>query len=223
MIGGSSTEITSVRGVFPWIVFFKRCNLWSCRNIRFRKGYLSLVDFLLLEFDAAALVVSLPARNSDTNPHVSGQRGACGNFQWRHARRKAGGRAAGYPCPGRLWQAAFYCRRGDWRDPHRTRHRGVRAEAYRSNISNPEAIAVRVAGSLASVATAAAPVIWLLNGSTRLLLRMLRLRPQLKRAVTEDDIHYLVAGGARLGVIHAVERDMIEGVLDLATARSGRL
>jgi putative hemolysin len=42
------------------------------------------------------------------------------------------------------------------------------------------------------------------------------LRPQLKRSLTEDDIHYLVAEGARLGVIHAVERDMIEGVLDLA-------
>jgi putative hemolysin len=83
-------------------------------------------------------------------------------------------------------------------------------------LSNPEAIAIRVARPLALVATAAAPVIWLLNGSTRLLLRLLRLRPQLNRAVTEDDIHYLVAEGARLGVIHAVERDMIEGVLDLA-------
>src|SRR5262249_6278861 len=37
-----------------------------------------------------------------------------------------------------------------------------------------------------------------------------------ERAVTEDDIHYLVAEGARLGVIHTVEPDMIEGVLDLA-------
>jgi putative hemolysin len=83
-------------------------------------------------------------------------------------------------------------------------------------LSNPEAIAVRVSQPLALVARAAAPVIWLLNGSTRLLLRLLRLRPQLKRALTEDDIHYLVAEGARLGVIHAVERDMIEDVLDLA-------
>ena len=83
-------------------------------------------------------------------------------------------------------------------------------------LSNPEAIAVRVANPLALVATAAAPVIWLLNGSTGLLLRVLRLRPQLKRGLTEDDIHYLVAEGARVGVIHAVERDMIEGVLDLA-------
>jgi putative hemolysin len=83
-------------------------------------------------------------------------------------------------------------------------------------LSNPEAIAIRVARQLAWVARTAAPLVWLLNGSTRLLLRLLRLRPQLKRALTEDDIHYLVAEGARLGVIHTVERDMIEGVLDLA-------
>ena len=61
----------------------------------------------------------------------------------------------------------------------------------------------------------AAPVIWLLNGSTRLLLRMLHIRPRFERALSEDDIHYLVAEGARLGVIHTVERDMIEGILDL--------
>ena len=83
-------------------------------------------------------------------------------------------------------------------------------------LSNPEAIAIRVAKPLAWVSRVAAPLVWLLNGSTRLLLRLLRLRPQLKRALTEDDIHYLVAEGARLGVIHTVERDMIEGVLDLA-------
>jgi putative hemolysin len=83
-------------------------------------------------------------------------------------------------------------------------------------LNNPEPIAVRVARPLALVARAAAPVIWLLNASTRLLLGLLHLRPRFERALTEDDIHYLVAEGARLGVIHAVERDMIEGVLDLA-------
>jgi putative hemolysin len=84
-------------------------------------------------------------------------------------------------------------------------------------LSNPESIAVRAAQPLALVARVAAPVIWVLNGSTRLLLRLLHLRPRFERALTtEDDIHYLVAEGARLGVIHNVERDMIEGVLDLA-------
>jgi putative hemolysin len=83
-------------------------------------------------------------------------------------------------------------------------------------LSNPEAIAVRVAQPLALVARGAAPVIWLLNASTHLLLRLLGPRTGSERGVTEDDIHYLVAEGARLGAIHAVERDMIEGVLDLA-------
>jgi putative hemolysin len=82
-------------------------------------------------------------------------------------------------------------------------------------LNNPESIAIRVAQPLAFVARVAAPVIWLLNGSTYLLLRLLRLRPRFNRTMTQDDIHYLVAEGARLGVIHAVERDMIEGVLDL--------
>jgi putative hemolysin len=83
-------------------------------------------------------------------------------------------------------------------------------------LNNPESIALRVSQPLTFLARVAAPVIWLVNGSTRLLLRLLRLRPRFERALTEDDIHYLVAEGARLGVIHAVERDMIEGVLDLA-------
>ena len=83
-------------------------------------------------------------------------------------------------------------------------------------LNNPEPIAIRVARPLALVARAAAPAIWLLNASTRLLLRLLHLRPRFERDVTEEDIHYLVAEGARLGVIHTAERDMIEGVLDLA-------
>ena len=83
-------------------------------------------------------------------------------------------------------------------------------------LNNPESIAIRVAQPLAFLARIASPIIWMLNGSTRLLLRLLRFRPRFKRTMTEDDIHYLVAEGARLGVIHAVERDMIEGVLDLA-------
>lgn len=82
-------------------------------------------------------------------------------------------------------------------------------------LNDPESIAIRVARPLAFVAWAAAPAVWFLNYSTRLFLRLLRLRPRFERPLSEDDIHYLVAEGVRLGVIHSVERDMIEGVLDL--------
>jgi putative hemolysin len=83
-------------------------------------------------------------------------------------------------------------------------------------LSRPEAIAVRIARPLDFVSSAAAPVIWLLNMSTHLVLRVLGIKPRREQAMSEEDIHYLVAEGARLGVIHSAERDLIEGVLDLA-------
>ena len=83
-------------------------------------------------------------------------------------------------------------------------------------LNNPEQIAMRVARPLACVARMTAPIIRLLNFSTQIVLKLLHLRPRSERSVTEEDIHYMVAEGARLGVIHMVERDMIEGVLDLA-------
>jgi putative hemolysin len=82
----------------------------------------------------------------------------------------------------------------------------------------PEAIASRVAPALLLLARAAVPVIWLLDSSTSFILRRIGLPPESQRTVTEDDIHSIVAEGAKLGVIHPAERDMIEGVLDLEDA-----
>jgi putative hemolysin len=83
-------------------------------------------------------------------------------------------------------------------------------------LSNPEPIAMRVARPIALLARAAAPIVWILKKSTQALLFILRVHPHAKATLTEDDIHLIIDEGARLGVIHNVERDMIEGVLDLA-------
>jgi len=80
----------------------------------------------------------------------------------------------------------------------------------------PEPIAIWVAPPLSVLARAAVPIIWLLDISSNFVLRRIGLRPGVERNVTEDDIHSIVAEGAKLGVIHHVERDMIEGVLELA-------
>jgi putative hemolysin len=80
----------------------------------------------------------------------------------------------------------------------------------------PEAIAARVALRLSLLVRAAVPILWVLDGSSSFFLRLLRVRPAAEQSVTEEDIHSIVADGAKLGVIHHVERDMIEGVLDLA-------
>jgi putative hemolysin len=82
-------------------------------------------------------------------------------------------------------------------------------------LKNPEAIAVRVAPAVTLFARAAAPVLWLLDRSSNCLLRLMGISPGFERRVTDEDILSLVAEGERSGHVHADEREMIKGVLDL--------
>jgi putative hemolysin len=83
-------------------------------------------------------------------------------------------------------------------------------------LKNPEAIAVRVAPAITLLSKVATPVLWLLNLSGNCLLRVLGQSPGFERRVTDEDILTLVKEGESLGLLHASEREMIEGVLDLA-------
>ena len=82
-------------------------------------------------------------------------------------------------------------------------------------LKNPEAIALRVARPLAWFTQVAAPLVWLLNISTVSILGLLGLRPGFGRRVTDEDILGFIIEGEKSGLIHAAEREMIEGVLDL--------
>ena len=83
-------------------------------------------------------------------------------------------------------------------------------------LKSPETIACRLAPSLAFVIRAAAPLVWFINLSTAFILRIAGLKPGFHRAVTEEEIHLLIAEGEKSGAIQASERQMLEGVLDLA-------
>src|SRR5208337_1184557 len=83
-------------------------------------------------------------------------------------------------------------------------------------LKDPEAIASRVARPLVLMTKAAAPLVSFLSGSTDFIVRLMGLRPGFERPVTEEEIHDLIEEGEKSGAIHASEREMIEGVLDLA-------
>lgn len=82
-------------------------------------------------------------------------------------------------------------------------------------LRSPERIACAVAPPMALLSRAAAPLIWLLDASTRLVLRLLRLPMGADASVTDQDIKAIVAEAQSAGVIEKHERRMIQGVLRL--------
>lgn len=89
-------------------------------------------------------------------------------------------------------------------------------------LRDPESIACIVAPAMAMISRVAAPLVWLLDASTRLVFRLFGAPAADSRAVTEEEIKTLMAEAAGAGVIERDEHRMISGVLRMGdrTARS---
>ncbi len=79
----------------------------------------------------------------------------------------------------------------------------------------PERFATWIALPMRLFATVAAPFVWLLSLSTRVLLKALRLDKGSRDPVTEEEIRLLVAESAEQGVIDSDEHNMVNRVLRL--------
>ena len=86
----------------------------------------------------------------------------------------------------------------------------------RIGLSYAEPIALRVAHIMRFFAYLAAPVVWLLRGSTDILLKIMRLDNPPTIAVTEEEVKDLIAEGTETGVFKPAEKKLIEGVMRLA-------
>jgi len=80
----------------------------------------------------------------------------------------------------------------------------------------PERIASVVAAPLAMLVLVARPLVWFLENSTALLLKLLRVPDKRNETVTEEEVKIAIAEGTEAGVIDEVEQKMIHGVLALA-------
>ncbi|MGC4028911.1 MAG: hemolysin family protein [Steroidobacteraceae bacterium] len=76
--------------------------------------------------------------------------------------------------------------------------------------------AVLVAIPMQFVARAGAPLVWLLQRSTELLLRLVPAAAGSQSTVTDDDVRALAAEGLEKGGLHRHEAEMIDSVLRLA-------
>ncbi|HEV7436315.1 MAG TPA: hemolysin family protein [Pseudorhizobium sp.] len=85
----------------------------------------------------------------------------------------------------------------------------------------PEAVAARVAPAMTWVARVGAPLVWLLDVSGRLVLKVLGQSGETGERVTDEEIRTVLAEAHNAGVIETEESAMISGVMRLAdrTAR----
>jgi putative hemolysin len=83
-------------------------------------------------------------------------------------------------------------------------------------LRNPEAIACAVAPPMAWLSRAAAPIVWLLDTSTKLVFRLFGANMDTSAQVTEEEIRQMIAEAENAGVLEKGERQMISGVLRLA-------
>jgi putative hemolysin len=82
-------------------------------------------------------------------------------------------------------------------------------------LRDAEGIACLVAPAMTFLSRLAGPVVWLLDASTRLVMRLMGQGAASESAVTEEEIRTLVAEAESAGVIETDERLMIAGVLRL--------
>ena len=83
-------------------------------------------------------------------------------------------------------------------------------------LRKPEPIAAFVALPMRWLAKVTAPVVWLLDSTSLLIFRLLRLDREGEDNVTAEELHLMVAEASKSGVIEEHERSIISGVVRLA-------
>jgi putative hemolysin len=88
-------------------------------------------------------------------------------------------------------------------------------------LRNPEGVAARVAQPMAILALVGTPIVWLLDISGKLVLRLLGQSGQSEESVTEEEVRTIIAEATSAGIFESEEHSMISGVMRLAD-RSAR-
>ncbi|MCA0268311.1 MAG: hemolysin family protein [Bacteroidetes bacterium] len=86
-------------------------------------------------------------------------------------------------------------------------------------LSNPERIAMAMAGPMTVLSRIASPFVVLLEKSTNLFSRLLGNRASEEPVVTDEEITHLLQQGADAGVFDDAEREIVENVLWLGDQR----
>ncbi|MFT4012374.1 MAG: hemolysin family protein [Paracoccus sp. (in: a-proteobacteria)] len=88
-------------------------------------------------------------------------------------------------------------------------------------LRQPEQVAQRVAPLMRGISRVAAPLVWLLDRSGKLVLRLLGQTGTDSSGISDEEIRLVIAEAENAGVMHRAETEMIAGVMRIAD-RSAR-
>jgi putative hemolysin len=87
-------------------------------------------------------------------------------------------------------------------------------------LAAPERVASTVAPAMLVLSRIAAPVVWLLDRSGKLVLRLIGHSGRRETSVSDEDIRTVLSEAAGAGVIHRAEKELIGGVMRFSDRRA---
>ena len=82
-------------------------------------------------------------------------------------------------------------------------------------LRDPERVAARVAPAMVFLSKVSLPLVWLLDGSGKFVLRLLGQKGVSEEKMTEEEVKTVIAEARTAGVFEKEERNMLFGLLDL--------
>lgn len=90
-------------------------------------------------------------------------------------------------------------------------------------LNNPEAIATFLSPVMKILGAVAYPVVWFLSVSTRIVLKVVGVKPRKENPLTEDELRILLKQGSEYGVIEKEESQIISEVIRFGDKRASMI
>lgn len=86
--------------------------------------------------------------------------------------------------------------------------------------NNPEAITVRLSPLMWVLSFIAKPLVWFLSFSTKIFLKLFRIKHTDKPPVTEEELKLMIEQGSKYGVLELKESEMMKGIFRFGDRRA---
>lgn len=86
--------------------------------------------------------------------------------------------------------------------------------------NNPEAISIVVAPIMKFLSVAVSPIIWFLSFSTKIILKIFRIKKTTQPPVTEEELKILIEQGSKFGTLQSEETEMIQSIFRFGDRRA---